>query len=107
MKTTNLKQTSVAKPRKWFQRRRRRHDPREARAERSQFRDQPPSHEARASHRRSHLHLREFAENSRIFAAFAPGANRAPQFFSPRKSAFRNFAGIRYANAANERNLNP
>jgi hypothetical protein len=27
MKTTNLKQTSVAKPRKWFQRRRRRHDP--------------------------------------------------------------------------------
>ena len=34
MKTTNLKQTSVAKPRKWFQRRRRWHDPREARAER-------------------------------------------------------------------------
>ena len=28
------------------------------------------------------LHLREFAKNSRIFAAFAPGANRAPQFFS-------------------------
>jgi hypothetical protein len=26
MKTTNLKQTSVAKPRKWFQRRRRWHD---------------------------------------------------------------------------------
>jgi hypothetical protein len=52
--------------------------------------------------------LREFAENSRIFAVFAPGANRAPQFFSPRKSAFRNLAGIRYANAAaNERNLNP
>jgi len=25
--------------------------------------------------------LREFAKNSRIFAAFAPGANRAPQFF--------------------------
>src|SRR5207237_4337360 len=24
--------------------------------------------------------LREFAKNSRIFAAFAPGANRAPQF---------------------------
>src|SRR6266446_3035680 len=39
MKTTNLKQTSVAKPRKWFQ-----------------FRDQ-----------RSRLHLREFAKNSRIF----------------------------------------
>jgi hypothetical protein len=52
--------------------------------------------------------LREFAENSRIFAAFALGANRAPQSFFPRKSAFRNVAGIRYANAAaNERNLNP
>jgi hypothetical protein len=50
---------------------------------------------------------REFAKNSRILAAFAPGANRAPQFFFPRKSAFRNIAGIRYANAANERNLNP
>ena len=43
--------------------------------------------------------IREFAKNSRIFAAFAPGANRAPQFFFPRKSAFRNIAGIRYANA--------
>ena len=54
------------------------------------------------------LILREFAKDSRIFAAFVPGANRAPQFFSPRKSAFRNVAGIRYANAAaNERNLNP
>ena len=52
--------------------------------------------------------LREFAKNSRIFAAFAPGANRAPQFFFPRKSAFGNLAGIRYANAvADERNLNP
>jgi hypothetical protein len=51
---------------------------REARAERSQFRDQ-----------RSRLHLREFAKNSRIFAAFAPGANRAPQFFFPRKSVLR------------------
>ena len=62
----------------------------------AQFRDQ-----------RSRLDPREFAKNSRIFAAFAPGANRAPQFFPPRKSAFRNFAGIRYANAAaNERNLN-
>jgi hypothetical protein len=49
---------------------------------------------------------REFVKNSRVFAAFARGANRAPQFFFPRKSAFRNFAGIRYANAdANERNL--
>jgi hypothetical protein len=52
--------------------------------------------------------LRDFAKNSRIFAAFAPGPNRAPQFFFPRKSAFQNIAGIRYANAAaNERNLNP
>jgi hypothetical protein len=50
----------------------------------------------------------EFAKNSRIFAAFTPGANRAPQFFFRRKSSFRNFAGIRYANAAaNERTLNP
>ena len=38
MKTTNLKQTSVAKPRKWFQRRRRSHDPREARPGGSQSR---------------------------------------------------------------------
>jgi hypothetical protein len=52
--------------------------------------------------------LREFAKDSRIVSAFAPGANRAPQFFFPRKSAFQNFAGIRYANAAvNETNLNP
>jgi DNA-directed RNA polymerase specialized sigma24 family protein len=53
--------------------------------------------------------LREFAKNSRIFAAFSPDANRAPQFFFPRKSAFGNLAGIRYANAAvNERNpINP
>jgi hypothetical protein len=50
---------------------------------------------------------REFAKNSRIFAASVPGANRALQLFFPRKSAFRNLAGIRYANAANERNLNP
>jgi hypothetical protein len=57
---------------------------------------------------RSRPHLREFAKDSRIFAAFAHGANRAAQFFFPRKSAFRSFAGIRYANAAtNERNLNP
>src|SRR5205807_9634485 len=28
------------------------------------------------------LHLREFVRNSRIFAAFAPGTNRAQQFFS-------------------------
>ena len=54
------------------------------------------------------LSLREFVKNSRIFAAFEPGANRALQFFFPRKSAFGNFAGTRYANAAvNERNLNP
>jgi hypothetical protein len=90
---------------------RRWHDPREARTPRSEFRDQPPSSRWRgttASHKRSPLYLREFAENSRIFAAFAPGANRPPQFFFPGKSAFRNLAGIRYANAAvNERNLNP
>jgi hypothetical protein len=56
----------------------------------------------------SPLHLREFVKNSRIFAAFVPGANRAPQFFFPRKSGSRNLAGIRYANAAvNERNLIP
>jgi len=97
MKTTNLKQTSAARPRKWFQRRRRWHDPREARPERSQFRDQPLSREATASHRRSRLHLREFVEDSRIFAAFAPGANRAPQFFFPRKSGSQNSTGIRYA----------
>jgi hypothetical protein len=52
--------------------------------------------------------LREFAENSRICASFASRENRAPQIFFPRKPAFRNFAGIRYANAvAKERNLNP
>jgi hypothetical protein len=97
MKTTNLKQTSVAKPRKWFQRQRRWNDPREARPERSQFRDQPPSREATASHWRSRLHLREFAKTSRIFAAFAPGASRAPQFFFHRKSGSQNSTGIRCA----------
>jgi hypothetical protein len=57
---------------------------------------------------RSRPHLREFAEDSRVFAAFLPDANRAPHFFPPRKSASRKFAGIRYANAVvNERNLNP
>jgi hypothetical protein len=51
---------------------------------------------------------REFAKNSRIFAAFAAGASRAPQFFFSRKSLFGNFAGIQCGNAAvNERNLNP
>jgi hypothetical protein len=53
---------------------------------RVQFRDQ-----------RSRLHLREFAENSRIFAAFAPGANQAAQFFFPRKSGSQNSTGIRCA----------
>jgi hypothetical protein len=54
------------------------------------------------------LQLREFAGNSRIFAAFAAGANRAPKLFFPRKSGSQNYTGIRYANAAgNERNLNP
>ena len=42
-------------------------------------------------------HLREFANNSRIFAAFAPGANRAPQFFFTRKSGSQNPTGIRFA----------
>ena len=97
MKTTDLKQTSVAKPQKWFQRRLRWHDSREARPEGSQFRDQPPSREAMASHRRSRLYLREFAKNSRIFAAFAAAANRAPQFFFPRKSGSQNSTGIRCA----------
>ncbi len=41
------------------------------------------------------LHLREFAKNSRILAAFAPGANRAPQFFFPRRSVIHNCIGIR------------
>ena len=41
------------------------------------------------------LHLREFVRNSRIFAAFAPGANRAPQFFFPRRSVIHNCIGIR------------
>src|SRR5260370_7409061 len=69
MKTTNLKQTSVTKPRKWFQRRRRWHDLREARPEGSQFRDQ-----------RSHLHLHEFAKNSRIFKASPAPQITLPQF---------------------------
>ena len=43
------------------------------------------------------LHLREFAKNSRVFAAFAPGANRVPQFFFPRKSGSQNSTGIRCA----------
>ncbi len=43
------------------------------------------------------LHLREFAKNSRIFAAFAPGANRAPQFSFPRKPGSQNSTGIRCA----------
>jgi hypothetical protein len=51
---------------------------------------------------------REFAKDSRIFATFVPGANRAPKFFFPRKPGAQNYTGIRYANAAaNERNLNP
>jgi hypothetical protein len=41
--------------------------------------------------------LREFAKNSRIFAVFSPGANRALQFFFPRKSGFQNSTGIRCA----------
>ena len=57
---------------------------------------------------RSGLHPREFVENSRIFVVFTPSANKAPQFFFPRKTGSQNYAGIQYANAAvNERNLNP
>jgi hypothetical protein len=52
--------------------------------------------------------LREFAKNSRSFDGFRVDGNGVDLIFFPRKSAFRNFAGIRYANAAaNERNLNP
>src|SRR6267142_2000618 len=65
MKTTNLKQTSGVKPRKWFQ-----------------FRDQPPSREAMASHRRSHLYLREFAKNSRILPCLGPAQIEPHNFFS-------------------------
>ena len=43
------------------------------------------------------LSHREFARNSRIFAAFAPDANRAPQFFFPRKLGSQNSTGIRCA----------
>ena len=43
------------------------------------------------------LILREFTKNSRIFAVFAPGTNRAPQSFFPRKSGSQNFTGIRCA----------
>ncbi len=35
------------------------------------------------------LSFREFAKNSRIFAAFVPGANRAPQFSSLVDRSFR------------------
>ena len=38
MKTKNLGQSNATKSRKWFQRRRRWHDPRKARPEGSQFR---------------------------------------------------------------------
>ena len=41
------------------------------------------------------LHLREFVRNSRIFAAFAPGGNLAPQLFFPRRSVIHNCIGIR------------
>ena len=50
----------------------------------------------------------EFPKNSRSFNGFRARGNRVDLVFFPRESAFRNFAGIRYANAAvNERNLNP
>ena len=48
----------------------------------------------------------EFAKNSRSFNGFRTSGNCVDLIFFPLKSAFRTFAGIRYANAAaNERNL--
>jgi hypothetical protein len=41
--------------------------------------------------------LREFAKNSRIFVAFVPSANRAPEYFFVRKSGSQNSTGIRRA----------
>jgi len=46
---------------------------------------------------RSRLHVREFAKNSRISAAFALGANPAPEYFLARKSGSQNSTGIRRA----------
>jgi hypothetical protein len=83
MKTTNLKQTSVAKPRKWFQRRLRWHDSREARPEGSQFRDQ-----------KSRLYLREFAKNSRILPPLRPEQIELHNLFFPRRTVSQNSAGI-------------
>src|SRR4029077_6490990 len=83
IKRTNLKQTSVAKPRKWFH-----------------FRDQPPSSRRRgttASHRRWRLHLREFAKNSRSFNGCRTNGSCVDLVFFPRKSASRNSTGIRCA----------
>jgi hypothetical protein len=37
--------------------------------------------------------FREFVKDSRVFAAFAAGENRGPQFFFPRKSVVQNFSG--------------
>ena len=53
------------------------------------------------------LNDHEFAENSRSFNGFHTSGNCVDLIFFPRKSASLSFAGIRYANAANERNLNP
>ena len=46
------------------------------------------------------LQLREFPKNSRIFAAFECGANRAQHFFFPRKSGSQNSTGIRCADTS-------
>jgi nucleoside-diphosphate-sugar epimerase len=46
-----------------------------------QFRDEPPSREAMANHRRSRLCLREFAKNSRILPCLRP-AQIEPRKFS-------------------------
>ncbi len=69
-------------------------DPREGRAERSQFRDQPPSREAMASHRRSRLYLREFAKNSRILPPSRPEQIELHNLFFPRRTVSQNSAGI-------------
>ena len=83
----------------------------------SLFADLLVSHRAHAHAHHDHLPNKtktgrpidhEFAKNSRSFNAFRTSGNCVDLIFFPRKSAFRNFAGIRYANAAvNERNLSP
>jgi len=82
----------------------------------SLFADLLVSHRAHAHAHHDHLPNKtkterpidhEFAKNSRRFTGFRTRGNRVDLIFFPRKSAPLSFAGIRYANAANERNLNP